>query len=365
MRQRRFSLPLVSPLSTAHGTIDAREGFLLAVGPDTDSTGARGVGEATPLPGWTESLSACARALETFNKDGGRLPSATDTPAARHGLSLAFGDLTARETGVPLAEHLRSEVADADQGQPHDLPASVPVNATIGDGPIEETVEAATRAVHAGYRCLKLKLGARAIAADVDRLEAVRDAVGPAVDLRGDANGAWSREEALDALEKLRHVGLEYVEQPVAAADLTGLAVVCAESEVPVAADEAVASHGVETVLDAEAADLLIVKPMALGGPDRALAVAKQALSADVDAVVTTTIDGVVARTAAVHVAAAVETLRDGSPGSRRAAGLATAGLLAADLAPDPCPVRDGEIAVPSGPGLAGDAFDGELVSGR
>jgi L-alanine-DL-glutamate epimerase-like enolase superfamily enzyme len=114
--------------------------------------------------------------------------------------------------------------------------------------------------------------------------------------------------------------------------------------------DETLAGHSVQAVLDADAADVLVLKPMALGGPDLTLSAARTAREAGVDAVVTTTIDGVVARLGALHVASAIPDVP--------ACGLATGSLLAEDLAPDPAPVRDGRMAVPDGPGLAGDALD-------
>jgi len=100
----------------------------------------------------------------------------------------------------------------------------------------------------------------------------------------------------------------------------------------------------VADVLDAGAADVLVCKPMVLGGPGNAHTAAIRAREMGVEPVVTTTADAVVARTAAVHVAAAIPDVRP--------CGLATADLLAGDLGPDPAPVEDGEIAVPQGPGL-------------
>ncbi|MDZ5812582.1 enolase C-terminal domain-like protein, partial [Halorubrum sp. AD140] len=234
----------------------------------------------------------------------------------------------------------------------------VPVNATVGDGDPEATAAAAKRAVDEGFGCVKVKVGARPLAADVERLRSVREAVGDDVALRADVNGAWDAATARAALESFAPLGLEYVEQPLPAADLAGAAGLRRESaddaaapRVPIALDESVARHGVGAVLDADAADVVVLKPMALGGPDRALSAATRALAAGVEPVITTTVDAVVARTAAVHVAAAVP---DVAP-----CGLATGALLAEDLAPDPCPVADGEVSVPEGPGLAGDAFDG------
>ena len=83
---------------------------------------------------------------------------------------------------------------------------------------------------------------------------------------------------------------------------------------------------------------------MALGGVDRAREAARRARAVGVEVVVTTTIDAVVARTAAVHLAASLPDVP--------ACGLATAELLADDLAPDPAPVENGRVRVPQNPGL-------------
>ena len=350
-RTRSFTLPLATPLGTANGEIREREGVL--VGSDDG-----GVGEATPLPGWTESLADCRAALAAVTDgDGGRrgrLPG-PETPAARFAVTLAHRDRLARRRGVPLAETLAAAP-----------PATVPANATVGDGDRATTVAAAREAVAAGFETLKLKVGARDPATDRERVRAVADAVGgppgatadptaPGPTLRVDANGAWDRETARETLAALAGV-VAYVEQPVPAADLSGLAALCGVGA-PVAADEALATHDPRAVLAADAADVLVCKPQALGGLERTLGLARTAAVRGVDTVVTTTVDGAVARTATVHLAAAVTA----TTGSRRAHGLATGDLLARDLrtvtdevVPDPVPVTDGRVRLPTGPGLAG-----------
>ncbi|MFD1571958.1 mandelate racemase/muconate lactonizing enzyme family protein [Halorubrum laminariae] len=369
---RPFALKLVSPLDTARGPIRDREGFVVSVDTaDSDSSRATGVGEATPLPGWTESLSACESALldagvstvaaddETPVSDQRQSdpissgPTSTDpltrldpaeTPAARHGLALALADAAARDAERSLSAEL---VADCDLPPPAE---TVPVNATIGDADPDATAAAAASAVDEGFDCLKVKVGARSVDADAARFRAVRDAVGDAVALRADANGAWDLPTARATLDRFAPFDLEYVEQPLPAADLDAAARLRADAPVPIALDESLSEHDLDAVLDARAADVIVVKPMALGGPDRALSAALRARAAGVDPVVTTTIDAVVARTAAVHVAAAIPDVRP--------CGLATRSLLKDDLAADPCQVVDGAIEVPNGPGLAGEAFD-------
>lgn len=335
---REFAIDLAAPLSTADGELDRREGLLVRV----DDGDAVGVGEATPLPGWTEPLDDCRAALSTATD---RLPAvgpeaALDdlggAPAARHGLSLALADLEARRAGEPLYRHLAPDDPTVDR---------VPVNAVIGDGSAGTTVAAASDAVAAGFDCLKVKVGARSVSEDAARVGAVRETVGEGVSLRADANAGWTRVQAYEAYRTLAAAGVAYVEQPLAADDLGGLAGLRG-GPVGVGVDETLASTPVEAVVDADAADVAVLKPQVLGGPDRTLAAARTAREAGVRPVLTTTIDAVVARAGAVHCAAALAAEDPLLP-----CGLATADRLASDLGPDPAPVEDGAVAVPDGPG--------------
>nr|WP_276273949.1 o-succinylbenzoate synthase [Halomicroarcula sp. GDY20] len=343
MRTTPFSLPLATPLSTAAGTIEAREGFVVRY----DHRGEVGVGEATPLPGWTESLTDCEAGLAAAaaaDPEGGHTAAmleldAAAVPAARHGFATALLDADARADGVPLYRWF-----DADR-----TCESVPVNATVGDAPPAETADAVAEAVGAGFDCCKLKVGARSVEADLDRLRAVRERVGDDLTLRADANGAWSRTDAERALDGLAALGVDYVEQPLPADDVAGHAALRG-GPVGIALDESLAERRVDAVLAADAADVLVLKPMVLGGPGNAHTLAIRARERGVEPVVTTTVDAVVARLAALHVAAAIPDVR--------ACGLATGDRLAGDLAEDPAPVADGRMSVPETPGLGVDAAE-------
>jgi len=341
MTVTRFSLPLAEPLSTADGTIERREGFVVRL----DRRDAVGIGEATPLPGWTETIGDCERALETgqstYEEEGYRAALAAlepdEVPAARNGIETALLDAEARADGVSLAEWLDTE---AQSGSPV---STVPVNATVGDGPVDETVAAARTAVDGGFGCLKLKVGVADVEHDIERVEAVRSAVGEDVTLRVDANGSWDRATASAAIDAFADLNVSYVEQPLDGSDLDGHAALRGRG-VEIALDEGLREHAIESIADANAADVLILKPMVVGGPGATHTLAQRARAFGFDPVVTTTIDGVVARTAAVHVAAAIPDVRP--------CGLATASYVADDLAADPAPVKDGRITVPDGLGL-------------
>ena len=211
MKLRDFEVKLASPLGTAKGTITERRGTLVSVGsedagenPDTLPVG---IGEATPLPGWTESVSECRQALATRADDTPEeaLAALSGRPAARHGVSLALADATARQAGQSLATYL----ADGDT-----VSDSVPVNATIGVGSPERAATAAEQAVADGFETLKIKVGAGELSNDVDRVRAVEAVVSDAVPIRVDANGAWTPSTAREAVEAFAALGIEYVEQP-------------------------------------------------------------------------------------------------------------------------------------------------------
>jgi o-succinylbenzoate synthase len=261
-----------------------------------------------------------------------------DAPSARAALDVALHDLFSRDAGTSIAASL----CDARQCAPHD---AVPVNALIAAEDAGAAARHARQAASRGFRALKLKVGAAALARDVARASAVRNAVGPELELRLDANGAWDEATARDALEQLAPLQIAFVEQPVAARDLDALARLRAASPVPIAADESVRDELRATaIVERKAADLLIVKPAAVGGLRPARRIAERALAAGLGVVATGLLDSGIGTAAALHFAASL-------PGPLRAAGLAADALLQEDLTTLPR-VRAGERALPAGPGL-------------
>ncbi|MDN6400795.1 MAG: o-succinylbenzoate synthase, partial [Brachybacterium sp.] len=183
-----------------------------------------------------------------------------------------FWDYDARES----AAWLRAALADATIERPAPLREEIPVNVTI---PVVAPVLAHRLARVGGARTAKVKVADPGVtlAEDAERLEAVRDAMGPAARLRIDANAAWTRQEALAALPVLDRAagGLEYAEQPCA--ELADLAAVRRGLDIPIAADESVRrAEDPLRVVQAEAADLLVMKVQPRGGGQRCLELAEQ-----------------------------------------------------------------------------------------
>lgn len=188
--------------------------------------------------------------------------------SARAGVDLALHDLAASCLGVDLGQLL--------DGGPSDEVAS---DLTVSVDQPAAVAQAAVRALAEGFGTVKLKLADPEF--DVARVRAVRDALarapgGADVVLRVDANQAWALEQAVRVLDRIAALGisLELVEQPVAAADLAGMAWVRERSPYPVVADEsAFTAADVDRVADAGAADAVVVKLLKCGGLGPARAV--------------------------------------------------------------------------------------------
>jgi O-succinylbenzoate synthase len=175
---------------------------------------------------------------------------------------------------------------------------SVPVNALVDDPPVDP-------AALTGFPAVKVKVGRRNQEDDVALVAAVRDAVGPGVALRVDANGAWDLDTAEAMIRRLARWDLELVEQPVAGLD--ELARLRRRVDVPVAADECMRSVEDARCLAAlDAADAVVLKVQPLGGVRPSLRVAE---AAGVPALVTSMRETSIGIAAGLALAAALPDL--------------------------------------------------------
>ncbi len=337
---RAFSLPLVQPLATAHGPIGSREGWLFAL---MDDAGRVGFGEATPLPGFGTEEAACSRealeriaggivegafrsiddALEHAARTLSGPEASRGTPCAMSALQSALCDLEAQRAGRSLAAWLRDR-----SGAPGEPLQRIRTQALVGGGDSDQVSAAARRARNEGFSVFKLKLAIskahRDVGRDVERVAALRDAIGSSAGIRLDANEGWSRREAESALRRLEPFEIDYVEQPVDRADLSSLKALDLEGAIPMAADEALLGSGWRACLEARAARVFVLKPSVLGGPIASLELARRAGEEEIRIVWSNLIEGVVGRTVAIALAAAT------AP-EEEVHGLGTADLLAGD----------------------------------
>lgn len=236
------------------------------------------------------------------------------------------------------APWLRAALETISQGWPEPVREQVPVNVTIPAVGPEQAIEL----VQASGGCMTAKVKVaepgESLAEEVNRVAAVRDALGPGGKIRVDANGGWDVDTAREHLRAIDRAagGLEYAEQPVMT--VADLARVRRGIDVPIAADESIrrASDPME-VARLEAADIIVVKVQPLGGVRAALAIIAEV---GLPAVVSSALESSVGIAAGVALAAAL-------PELPYACGLATVNLFTDDVVTEPLRPVGGALPVP------------------
>jgi len=225
-------------------------------------------------------------------------------------------------------------------GWPAPVRDEIPVNATVPAVPAAEVAAVLQR--YDGCTTAKVKVAERGqtLEDDVDRVAAVRDAMGVHARIRVDANGGWTVPEATDALRRLAAYGLEYAEQPCASVEeLASLRVALARNgiDVLVAADESIrrVEDPMRVVREA-AADVIVVKVAPLGGVRSAFAIAQEC---GLPTVVSSALDTSVGIRAGLALAAAL-------PELPFACGLGTLELMAGDVTSGSLVPQGGSIAL-------------------
>jgi o-succinylbenzoate synthase len=294
--------------------------------------GAIGLGEAAPLPGLSpDTLDDAARAIASFARLAGtalddrdaarRLVAATTAPpAARFALETALFDALARAHGVSLAALLSDPLrahAGADPAplahasglrrtaSPHvEAAPRVPIAAVVDDP------ESARRALAAGIRCLKIKLGPDD---PPDRARAIATAA-PGATLRIDANRSWPRTEVRDRLAALAALPVAYVEEPCRDAHrLLADPLPC-----PLALDESLVElspDDLAAALRGPALAAVILKPALLGGLSACLELAALARASGVAAVASHALEGPIGTAACAELALALAVTAREPPG--------------------------------------------------
>lgn len=230
-----------------------------------------GEGECAPLPDLScDALpeKSYASTLASFCEDlchRGTL----DTEALRNFPSMLFGLETAWLS-------LLSVRAGGSRYRLFDTPftrgeAGIPINGLVWMGSHEEMLQRMEEKLAAGFRCIKIKIGAIDFRHELDLLRRLRLRFGPdTVQLRVDANGAFSPEQTWDVLRQLAPYGIHSIEQPIRAGNWEAMGEICRQSPVPIALDEELigVNHPAAKaeLLDAVRPHFLVLKPSLHGG---------------------------------------------------------------------------------------------------
>lgn len=300
-------LPLKEPFIISYTTYDDMPSIIVKV--ETD-TGLIGYGEGTPdehVTGetWESTFAILNHTIgpamigeNPFNIE--KIHEKMDqliygAPTAKAAIDIACYDLMGKASNQPIYNLLG--------GRYHD---TLEVPQVISILPPDVMAEKAKQAVEEGYQLLKLKVGTDK-KLDALRIRAVRDAVGPNVPIKVDANQGWQTSaEAMYVLQQVADCNLDWIEQPVVASDIDGLREIKQKTNIPVMIDEGL--HGnkeMREVIVKRAADLINIKLMKCGGLYPATHLVHQAELAGLTCQVGSMVESAIASAAGLHLSLA------------------------------------------------------------
>jgi L-alanine-DL-glutamate epimerase-like enolase superfamily enzyme len=304
-----FDIRMHAPFRIATMVAHSAPNVLVCIRTDRDIVGW---GEASPLhsiAGETQQIClAAARELRPLLLGRNPLEIASLVREMDHflphnatlksALDMALHDIAAQVAGLPLYRLLGGALRPLE------------TDLTIGIGEPEEAGARAKGIVAQGFRIIKVKLGTT-FEQDRMRLRSIRDAVGPDIRLRIDANQGWDRATATRALNDFARFDIEFCEQPLRAHDVAGLRALARSAAIPVMADEALFSPpDALRLAQEEAAPYFNIKLSKSGGIHNALKIATIAEASGIGCMVGCMLESRLGLTAAAHFACATAAVR-------------------------------------------------------
>lgn len=299
----KFSIPLKEPFITSLGTDTAAENVLVKI---ITNKGITGFGECSPyMPINGESQDTCfivgqyfAKALK--GKDPLQIEDCLNlmdkiiygNSSIKSAFDIALYDIASQHAKVPLYKFLGGENNK-----------TIITDYTVSIGDPLTMAAAAVKIKEQGYPAIKIKLGKDG-KTDVERVKAIRKAVGDEIPLRIDANQGWKVKEAIETLKALAVFDIQHCEEPIARWKFMKLRKVKNNSPIPIMADESCGDdHDAERLIELNACDYFNIKLGKSGGIFKALKIVKLAEAAGIHLQVGAMIESRLAMTAFAHFA--------------------------------------------------------------
>jgi O-succinylbenzoate synthase len=262
---KKHTLQFKFPATTSRGTITEKETWFIRIS-NTDNPAIFGIGECGPLAGLSiDPLDnfelELANVCQMINA-AGEIPAELELdrfPSIEFGLETALLDL---ENGG-IRKITETSFFAGEEG--------IPINGLVWMADKAQMQEQVKQKIKQGFNCLKLKVGAIDFADELSLLEEIRKEFLPEdLEIRVDANGAFSPETVLEKLDKLAKLKIHSVEQPIKAGQWAEMAKVCKNAPLPVALDEELigiqSESGKKLLLQVIKPQYLIIKPTLNGG---------------------------------------------------------------------------------------------------
>jgi len=304
----RFSIPM-EPFVIATGIMDYAQNVFIRVYTDTEDYG---VGECSAFPMIVgETQETCLAMAKDFAKNWkgkdaldieGRIQDlhnvAAHNPTIKSAFDMALYDLSAKAAGQPLYKFLggKKRVIETDM--------------TIGIGTANEMCQLAKKYQNQGATILKIKLGKKP-ADDLERMQKIRDAVGPNMVLRIDANQGWDYEAAIRCLNSMKDLNIEFCEQPMRTWYDDKLKDLRENTTIKIMADESCYNHhDARKLIDSQSCDYINIKFAKSGGINEGLKIHNIAAEAGIPCMIGSMLESRIALSANLHFAYACENIK-------------------------------------------------------
>jgi L-alanine-DL-glutamate epimerase-like enolase superfamily enzyme len=299
----KLFIPLKEPFITSLGRDDYAANIVVIIRTDQ---GISGFGECSPyMPINGESIDTCfivgqyfakvlknKNALDIEERIADMDKIIYGNTSIKSAFDIALYDIASQHAGLPLYKFLGGENNK-----------TIVTDYTVSIGDPEKMAADAVKIKKEGYPAIKIKLGKNG-ATDVQRIKAIREAVGNEIPLRIDANQGWKVKEAIETLNALAAFDIQHCEEPIARWKFMKLPKVKKNSPIPIMADESCGDeHDAERLIELKACDYFNIKLGKAGGIFKALKIVKLAEEANIHLQVGAFVESRLAMTAFAHFA--------------------------------------------------------------
>lgn len=257
---------------------------------------------------------------------------------AKSSIIIACYDIIGKYFKTPIYNLLGGKVRD-----------KIPLSWSLPIDDFDFIVEEAHKMINRGWKILKLKVGRENPLDDIEALKRVRQAVGPEIILRADANQAYNPNDAMRVIAGMAEWDLEFMEQPCPAWDLNGLAWVRKNSPIPIMVDESLKTvypiKNLAEIIRREVADYLSIYVCDSGGILNAKKMAALAEAFNMKGYIGGALESIIGVAAALHIASSSPAISLGCENFGQY-------LLTDDIGVNKIPMKEGCLVVPDGFGL-------------
>ena len=259
---KKHILQFKKPAGTSRGVYTTREVYILAMH-EKNNPQKVGYGECAPLPDLScdalpDFEDILKQVCENFD---GTIPTdfLRNYPSILFGIETAWKDFQSTQPNILWESNFTKGTT------------GIPINGLIWMGNFDEMYHRIEEKMKAGFRCIKLKIGAIDFEKELELLAHIRRHFSPEqIELRVDANGAFSPDDALEKLKRLSEYQLHSIEQPIRAGQWEEMAKLCEQTPFPIALDEELIGVNdrptKEALLDTICPQYIILKPSLHGG---------------------------------------------------------------------------------------------------